>query len=711
MRFGTLIAIGAVLCAASGIVIADNSTTDTRMWSDPVTRYIHVKYDVPSDAPESVEVACSWSPSGKNEWRPARVTPLISETGLSLASDADIERWSSGRLTERRAAGLTRTVVFDPYPDAQLNGRVDADFRIVVSSPEGDRLLSEIIPLAADNTDVTYITDWSKVLQKDAVAKTPTGGRWLWSDDSLRAEAGKQLPTLTYPLSMKGSYAIFAATDPNAGCISLGLTGDERSEKIASTTTENEIFWRWTKIDHQNILIKQWFTAQGSSDAGLKYIKLVPLSDSLESSLNAQFSGKRDKFLAAYFEPFSYTFNTDIMDGERHREPISAYADAGIDLVDIQIARIGVKAVCETKTSDQHLYSTMSGKATVADGVWRMQPNALETELKHAKSMGLRANVNFGAGNCYQGSPLSSDFSEKHPDWRLDSALKREIPDIEAYVLKLFREALEIGAPGISIDFCRYPECVDSKEVCTGFIRSLRRLADEFGRDQHRRVPILVEFPADGAGSKFFDYRTWAREGLVDYLCPGNITGVYQLFDVKPYVAAAKGTKCKVAPVIDAIAWGPVMPGGFLGRVKSIYDAGADGVYVYQADDPIVYNPSNRRYVTIAGSSEAVNRWLKLDAKQLPHRSKGIFITKPFDGKAYSYYERVRIHVEGVKPGKVETYIDGNLVGKFTAPPYILGTDGDESNKVIPNGIHTLTVRAEDGKGWIEQRFIIEGRE
>ena len=101
-----------VLSATCGSVYAQNKTMTIRTWSNPVTRYIHVTYRVPVGAPDEVQITCSWSHAGKDDWHPARVSPLISETGLTLLPDAGRSEWASGRVTERRAAGLERTVNF-----------------------------------------------------------------------------------------------------------------------------------------------------------------------------------------------------------------------------------------------------------------------------------------------------------------------------------------------------------------------------------------------------------------------------------------------------------------------------------------------------------------------------------------------------------------------------------------------------------------------
>src|SRR5687768_8112417 len=67
---------------------------------DPVTRYIHISYAVPPSVNEEIVVACSWSPIGKEEWRPARVSPDISQTGLNLVRSDEWEQWRGGRIVE-----------------------------------------------------------------------------------------------------------------------------------------------------------------------------------------------------------------------------------------------------------------------------------------------------------------------------------------------------------------------------------------------------------------------------------------------------------------------------------------------------------------------------------------------------------------------------------------------------------------------------------
>ncbi len=702
-----------LLCAVS--FAAERTAPVVRI--DPTTRYIHVTYEVPATAPDEVVANCSWSPSGKDDWRPARVTPLLSDTGYVLATAADWAQWSAGKITERRAASLRRTVIFDPYPETQTNGLVDADLRIDIRTSDGALLDTQTVRLTADNSDVVYIEDWSKLLQQDAISSEDITGKWQWRTgqegvsfgNALYGKAGTALPQLTYPLDLKGRYAVFVCSSPGAGQIGLRFTGDERTEYLSSPRPHREVLWRWTSMDRQHLVLRQRHLYSGWAAAHIDYVKLVPLTQSLTKDLNDMYSGEHDKFVAAYFEPYSWAFHEDVHDTLQHREPLTAFRDAQVDLVDVQVGRFGAKVVYESRLTDQLLYGTIGdpidGKIPETGNVGRMQQytNTLDAELRYAGELGLTAHANFGATNCYPGTPLQGDFSKEHPEWMQGSALRYDVPEVRKYAISLFREAVEIGAPGISIDFCRYPDGIDKPVTCTTFLRELREAVGS-------KVPILIRFPATGVRLwERFDYKTWVREGLVDFLCPSTIQGRHSNFDIKPYVEAVRGSKCRLLPVVDAIGWGPTIPGPFLQRTKQLYDAGADGIDIYQADGPIVHSPVNRRYVRIAGSTDALKRWWQEDERLRPECSKGIYVTSPMGENSYKRYQRLRVWLEGIPMGEVELHLDDKLVSRFDKPPYLLGTEEYESDSVIPPGEHSLRIRARDGDGWLEQTFTVQG--
>jgi hypothetical protein len=768
---------------------------------DPLTRCVHLTYSVPSDAPEEVIVQCSWSEPGAAKWQPAAVRPLISETGLELAREEDWRDWTQGRVVERRAAGLERTVVVNPYPQMQRDGRVDVDFRIEIADGRGKSLSTAVLRIQADNTDVVCVEDWTKVLQfeggegktlsREGVPATQSAGRdsrtspkdsstsekdsrtgetsevvcngWTFRKDAGanghvsfgnalygQSPPDRPLAQLTYPLDLKGWYAIYVASDaetPEVGSIRLRLSSDEASDPVSSRRKGEEVLWKWARMDRQNLVLRQPHRHTGYGPAHIDYVRLVPLTQKQVDELEITF-GKPDRLVAGYWEPYSWAFYEDVQTPTQHREPLSAFAWARIGLVDTQLGRMGMKVVYESRVTDPLVYKTIgdpiAGEAEpVTANVGRMQQytNTLDNELRYARELELNLHANFGAGACYVGSPLQGEISKKHPDWRRGNTLRYEVPEVRQYAIGLFREALQIGATGISIDFCRYPEGVDAAETGNALLRELRAMVREYekssregipalqgaGKDSRTseerdsctsgerdsraggRIPILVRFPGTGVRLyERFDYRTWAREGLVDYLCPSNIQGRHMNIDMTPYVEAVKGTSCRLLPALDGLSWGLTLPGPFFQRVQTLYEAGVPGIYVYQADGRVLGRPEERRWMRMLSSSEAIRQWWERETANRSRYSKAVYVTQPeAPGGVYHRYERLRIWTDGVDQGPLEVHVDGKLVSRFDKPPYLLGTEDYESDKLLAPGKHELKVRARDGEGWLEQAFAI----
>jgi hypothetical protein len=716
--------VAAALMAGSSPYLLGEDTM--RTVTDPITRLVHITYSVPPDAPETVRVQCSWKRTADNEWTPARVEPLLSPTAWELLGDDDWQPWLRGEVIEKRAAGLERTVLFNPYPDAQKDGVADVTFRVEISAPDGNTLATHSATVHADNSDVIYADDWTQVMQKQAVSTENKPGLWQTETGApadaapfatrgtrLHGPGGTDLPQLTYPMDLKGTYAIFVYA---YGRVKIRLTGDERADPISNNTPYHEQLWKWAPMDWQHIVLKQNYAFTGPADTSVDYIKLVPLTPELVAQLDSRF-GTPDKIVASYWEPYSYAFSDYVQDAFWHREYLSAYAEADVSIVDNQLGRFGAKVVFESRVADQLLYQTRGdpiGAIThpTTTNVGRMQQytNTLQASLKYGAELGLTVHANFGASNCYPGSPLQGDFSKNHPEWMRGAALRYEVPEVRAFVLALYREALDIGAPGISIDFCRYPEAIDSVETCNTFFRELRELADSAGRKRNTHITILTRFPAHGVRrSEYFDYATWAREGWVDIICPSNIQGRFHYFDITPYQDAVQGTDCTLLPQIDALSWGLPMPGLFLWRAQQLYEKGVAGIYIYQGDALVISHPRLRRYVRMLRSSNAVKRFWDEDRERRSKASKGIYITSFNQLPGYHGWERLHVWVDGIPMGEMEIYLDDKPAGRFDGPPYLLGGQGPEGDKAIPKGEHILRIRVRDGDGWLEKTFRIVG--
>ncbi|MCA9133956.1 MAG: hypothetical protein KDA45_12405, partial [Planctomycetales bacterium] len=533
--------------------------------------------------------------------------------------------------------------------------------------------------------------------------------------NSLTGYAGPDLamPQLSYPLDLRGWYAVYVLAP---GAIDLRFTGDERADRLSSRRGE-ETLWRWAQLDHQHLVLKQPRNYTGYTPATIDYVKFVPLSAEQRARLDAPYTAPHDKFIAAYWEPYSYAFHDDVQQALWHRQYLSAYPEAQVDLVDMQIGRFGMKMVYESRLAENLYHSTIGdpiGEVSrpQTDNVGRMQQftNTLQTSIRHSRELGLPLHANFGASNCYPGTPLQGKFSKDHPQWMRGSTLRYEVPEVRAHALSLYRESLELGAQGLSIDFCRYPGTIDVPATCNLFLEELRALADEFTRADGKRIPILVRFPAHGVQlSENFAYATWASEGWVDYLCPSNIQGRHNHFDMASYQAAVRGTSTMLLPAVDGLAWGNPLPGPFLWRAQQLYAAGAMGLYVYQADARILGTPGDRRTMRMLGSSAAIDAFWAEDSRLRPQRSKGIYITRNMHVEGWAGWQRLRVWTEGVPWGAMEFYLDGRLVDSKSGPPYLLGGEDRGSDGIIPPGEHQLKIRVQDGADWLEQEFTILG--
>lgn len=688
---------------------------------DPVSRYVEVTYAVPGDAPDALIVRAEWKPVGADAFQAVEVWTLTSETAPFMTpGDAAAKAGEAGRILERSAAGLERSLVWNPFGGHVKDGRLEGTLRVTLADEAGAEVASYEASIEAVHSDVVVLADWTGVMQDFAVTTEPTEGAWLAKDEGLLATEGIELPQLTYPLDCRGWYAVFVRTIPGKGGIELRLTGHERPDFIDNRYTGREALWQWARMDRQHLVIRQPHAYTGPAAGSLARVRLVPLTQAQVEALEAPYAYPADKTVVAYWEPYSWAFGSDIQSPLQHREPLSAYKEGRMSVVDMQVGRVGAKCVFESRIVDQLTGPTIGDpigdvRQPRTDNVGRMQQytNTLDATLRYGREMGLNISANYGAGNAYPHSPLHGDLTRGKEEWRRGSAPRWEVPEVREHVLAVFREFFEIGARAVSIDFCRYPEVLDCSETGTSVLRELRAMADEVGRAEGTSVVIGVRFPGTGVRhADKFDYAAWAKEGLVDCLYPSNIQGRHLHIDPAPYVEAVQGTKTQVLPSVDALSWGLPKPGLFLWRVHDLYEKGLPGIHVYQADAPLVHGPpEHRRMMRLLASSEAVRQYWEADAQERPGRSKGIYISGVRNAGAWPFYQRLRVWLEGLEWGPLEFYLDGELVNACSGPPYVLGGEDREHDTVVPEGEHELRIRVRDGESWFEETFTVLGAE
>ena len=342
---------------------------DIQSRTDPVTRYVFLSYRVPAAAPDEMQVTCEVQPEPNDDWQPASVWRHISPTASALVPRND---WHSGvrkgRLIERRAAGLTRTLIWNPFP--QYADRRSARVRITLSR-DADQLETGEILVELNNSDVVLLDDWSKVLQSKFVSTDPAPGETLWwwrteqSGDhapsggrSLEVrEKNIELPQLTYPLDLRGPHALFVSLPPKLCGIELRMSGDERVEDFGFAShldleptdpairPGEEAFWKWADMAWQNLIIRQPYRTvyeyEDEFRAALDTIRLVPLSQGDVRRLEEEWRADDSRRLViGYQEPYGWSFTQKIESNLQHREPLLAFAEAKVDMLDIQFLRV-----------------------------------------------------------------------------------------------------------------------------------------------------------------------------------------------------------------------------------------------------------------------------------------------------------------------------------------------------------------------------------
>ena len=163
-------------------------------------------------------------------------------------------------------------------------------------------------------------------------------------------------------------------------------------------------------------------------------------------------------------------------------------------------------------------------------------------------------------------------------------------PEVREYVLENLREvAGRWPFDGFELDFARgvcFPEGTAwlRRDCMTGFVRSMREMLLQTGKERGRPMLLAARVPENLAGCRFdgLDVETWAREELVDLLVPGVRSLDVDLVDFR---RICRGTQVRLYPSIDDhhASDGYQNPGIelFRGLASTWRRDGADGLHTF----------------------------------------------------------------------------------------------------------------------------------
>lgn len=716
-------------------VSASAATIKVAAKVDPLTRYVLVEYTVPADAPDSIVVQCSYLLKGQTDWKTAAVKRYRSEAAETAVQDTGVlaKEYSTGEVTEPLAAGRTRTLIWLNNLQLPAGKKYDAAIRVELLDPQHKPLGQGQADVAVDLSDVAVLNE--SMIYKRLPVQSPNGKPgWVWRHDLPHSppqgmldvnERPGPLDPLVFIPKLKGYYAIYVSVpnDPNSE-IDLRLGGDEGYQRFPGSDTA-EYFWKIAKMDGEHLIARQsWRTIESPKDIGdvfrsrLRQVRFVPVSQRLYDQVTRLDRVHRDKLVHAYFEIYSWAYLNFVDANSQFLAPISAYADAKVDAVDAQLGRFGAKpqypSLIEPPLMGETIGDPAPGGVPPSNanvGLLGLYTSCWRAVVIAAKGMGVPITANFGAGNAYPKMQMQGNFAKNHPQWVSKDGqwVQYKFKPVRDYCLSMYKEILDRGARHISIDFCRYPYVIDKPETATLFLSELRRLTDQYTRGG-KRVTISVRFPVPPVkGGDLFDPQPWVRQELIDYLCPSVVVGNATFYDPTRYIEMTRGTNIKCLPCIDLLPGGPIWPTGVVRWTKHLYDLGADGVYLYQADSRIVGTMMFRAAIghnkTIArlGSSRAVDEM----ARQYDHEQDN------FSTDIYIYYPepyttiRPKVWIEGGNVQAIEYFMNGKPIGGRTQPPYEIGLEGWKNN-FPTTGKATFEVRAKINGHWLTKKRDVQ---
>ena len=723
----------ALLAAFSAIGAFAAQKLEMKVEQDPMSANGMIRYNVPTDAPQKIKVTAAYTLDGK-EWKKPAVNAYRSESVMQriVAGKIIAEEQKNAAVEELFAAGRVRTMVWKTTPDLPAGKKISGQVKLTITDPASNQVLAEgTAPFNFDYTKVKVLNKFANnpEIHPDIVLteRPAKGGGWYETANGLDCvETGDPLEPLAWRPQLSGKYAIYMHLPISGYSLTcLRLSRDGFAQRFDSVDGYEQ-FWKVADLTNQHIIIQDFYAflsrVGDHARARLSYIKCVPISDEMYNEyMNKFYPAKRDKFIAAFFEPYSWSFNELVRDNNKFAEPMAAYAEARVDLVDSQCGRNGMKPLFPNNFSEPLLggtrgdaHVTKEGKVvpgTYSLGTGRMGRlvDSLYASVKYAKNEGLLCSINFGAGPSYTNGPLQSDFAKAHPelarqDWK--DFLHYKHPEVIEHYMKHFKAALDAGTRCVTVNFKTYPHGITDHTQSRNVLRTLRKLADKYTVNGEK-VKIMVLFPIPGSKGVTFDnnYRPadWIREGLVDILVAACLTDtdVYY-FDPTPYVKMVKNTNVKLLVEFSGSACSPIFPYEPLKLADKFYDAGVDGLYIYQADARIVGSMSGkgaeeRRWVSLLGNSQNVKNAIKeLEAKQSEY---SVDMVTNFTYLFQSY--RAQMQVDGLDVKKMNLKLIDNT-GKVvvesnrTAWPWVLG-EGGFSNHYPVGGPFTIKVEAQDG--------------
>jgi len=432
----------------------------------------------------------------------------------------------------------------------------------------------------------------------------------LWSCEANRVSV------LSIPAAWAGSAAIYLGIRGNgAATVSVGEeSSDLKSSAGRSADAINAAFFGVFAGGDSGVLkLGAEISPEPLELAYLKVLALTPAQAEVANGKAVAFAGRKLIYYSdgysthgRFDEPSNYT-------AEKFEKYADQFADSG-DIVERFDFSQGVTSVISSHLSKvphteypgqfghHHTnYSKYVGQ--------NIKENYIDKGLNPIEVMGKRLHkhkVPLYVGyrmNAFYDPPADlhyvSAYWREHPEFRLQpyrgeiwASRSYAYPEVRDFNLAIIQEMLGLGVQGIHLEFMRHPPFVGydaplveafqkahgvspldpdfelweewqaaQTEVMTGFVRKVRALLDAEGEKQGTRFGLTARIDYRNYRAQSLDLETWAREGLVDAIIPGDYTIRNHPIDLSPFQKMVEGTKVKVYSSLSPEETGTRDPG------------------------------------------------------------------------------------------------------------------------------------------------------
>lgn len=553
-------------------------------------------------------------------WKPAALYKSIDSS--YMLDESDWTEWNNAILSglvNYDAEDTEYKIFWNKYINiGSYTGTIHLKFAVLTAN--GITKVDQDVNLAPDST--VYIGSWSEYTGSKNVACSDSGRQnWVVSKDENGMEyisAGKAnaLKAIEICPCIEGLYEVFICLKNSTAAFYIG-TDNLRPRTIVMTGGNINNLYKFNFKDkaykefglgeipfkkNTKITISQLQMDRKAMEFGnVSYLKLVPVKRS-EDKYSKEKSLKKGPIL--YFEPYSYAAILNMLKPDDVQEVLESFLAYAPSEITCQVCRIGSKTLHYSNLIEKFDIPAVCDDKQVHDGAARLVRNmdVLEYATDYCRKRGILITANIGVNSPYLWlKEISESFSQKNHDKIKNGFFDYTCPEVMNYAVHIIDEVISnYDVDGLCLDFMRRKDN-QTKETLIEFIRKVRSILTNKKEKVKRPMRLTVRIPY-----RMVEYyeaaEVWVREGLVDVIVPSNTAEMVPLPRIDHYINLCKNSSTKVFGCIDGWKNTAVIglecgnglfvpsPEEVRSYVKEYKDSGAEGVFVYQADN-YVFSP------------------------------------------------------------------------------------------------------------------------